>query len=205
MRRLSSVLAVIAFTCVAILPLMARPPRPNRWPPPGPHQRGVLSAQRLAHRDRPGRGVVRIPRRVLPWVRAHPGGHLGLADVVGPFAGVQEFTFECTFVHQVFDATYATPVHSRAGSAVLHIEGCVDSAIATYDGTFSITTSSGSLSGTIWHRSTRPTPPAFFPSPHVTASTGSFSGRPGQLAVDIQLGRVPHTAVTGTVSQSPPV
>jgi len=62
-------------------------------------------------------------------------------EVSGPFTGTSVFdvsTSRCSFVHQVYDATYATTT-KQSGS--FHLDGCVDSGSAdfAYTGTFVLT------------------------------------------------------------------
>ena len=204
MRRILSVLAVIAFAFLAIIPLVAEPASAATTGvpiSPGACRRGGW--QTLS--DPTGAPFGSKPACVQ-WARAHPGGHLGLADVRGAFTGTQSFTFECTFVHQIFDAGYTTPAKSRLGSATLHIEGCVNSSINAYEGTFSITTSAGTISGTAAGPLDAATAPAFF---HLvltpTATTGLFSAPSGALQVEIRWAGYPETLITGTVALPPPV
>ena len=71
-----------------------------------------------------------------------------LAELAGSFTGHTSFTFNtngCAFVHQVFDASY--PGSGTVGTVTLHIEGCVSSSMTGYTGTFTISTSAGTVSG----------------------------------------------------------
>ncbi len=74
---------------------------------------------------------------------------VSLADLAGSFSGTTSFTFGtngCVLVEMVFDATY--PGSSAVGSVTLHLDGCVPFGPPfTYSGTFTITTSVGTLAG----------------------------------------------------------
>jgi len=207
MRRLSYVFAVVAFTCVALTPLMAETASAGALSPTGVPT-SVAACRHSGWRTLTDPTGAHFGSRAacFRWAGSHPGGHLGLADLAGTFTGIESFTFECTFVHQIFDASYSTPVKSRAGTAALNIEGCVSSSITTIDGTFSITTSSGTVSGTMAGTLDAVQAPAFF---HLvlttTASTGTFAGATGTLAVEINWAGFPETAISGTVALPTPV
>jgi hypothetical protein len=207
MRRLFPAFAVLAVACLAVIPLLSEPASAQTAAPTG-----VPTSEASCRHS--GWRTVTDPvgahfgsrAACLRWVRAHPGGHLGLADVTGVFTGVESFTFACTFVHQTFDATYPTPVKSRVGPATLAIEGCVDNPITSFVGTFSITTSSGTVSGTVAGTISSATGPAIFRLDlTTTGATGLFAGATGDLHVDIQWAGFPETAISGTVAQPPPV
>lgn len=206
MRRILSVLAVIAVAFLAIIPLVAEPASAATNPTGVPTSPGACRRGGWQTLSDPTGAPFATKPACVQWAKAHPGGHLGLADLRGTFAGIESFTFECTFVHQIFDATYPTPAKSRAGSATLNIEGCVSNSITTFDGTFSITTSSGTVSGTVTGTLDAASAPAFF---HFvltpTATTGLFTGATGTLQVEIEWAGFPETAITGTVALPTPI
>src|SRR5580704_16536035 len=78
---------------------------------------------------------------------------VSLADLAGSFSGTTSFTFGtggCSFVEQIFDATY--PGSSALGSVTLHLDGCVTPVMIpperfTYAGTFTFATSVGTIAG----------------------------------------------------------
>ena len=76
----------------------------------------------------------------------HP---VSLADLAGSFFGTTSVgggTVVCSFVEQLFDATY--PGSSAVGSVTLHLDGCFNCpASFTYTGIFAIATSVGTLVG----------------------------------------------------------
>jgi hypothetical protein len=77
---------------------------------------------------------------------------ISLADLTGSFSGTTSWTIGtggCSFVQQVFEATY--PGTSAVGSVTLHLDGCADIIPSpwTYTGTFAITTSVGTLAGKV--------------------------------------------------------
>ena len=135
----------------------------------------------------------------IRWATVHPGGALTLADVGGAFSGTESFTFECTFVRQIFSAAY--PTRGRVGVGSMTIDGCVDGAIANYSGTFSISTPLGTVSGTaVGPLNTATSPVVFHLVLTATASTGAFAGLSGTLLADISWGGFPATAITGTIT-----
>ena len=206
MRRLSSVFAVIAVVCLAVIPLLSEPASAQPAAPTGvPTSEAACRHSGWRTLTDPVGAHFGSRAACFRWVRAHPGGHLGLADVTGEFSGIESFTFACTFVHQVFDATYPTPVKSRVGPATLAIEGCIDNPPTSFVGTFSITTSSGTVSGTVGGTFNATVGPTFRLDLTTTAATGLFAGATGDLHVDIQWAGFPETAITGTVAQPAPI
>jgi hypothetical protein len=108
----------------------------------------------------------------------HP---VSLADLAGTFTGTQSFAFGtdgCVFVHQIFDASYPS---AAAGVATLHIEGCVDPSITNYAGTFTISTSGGSVSGSASGPIDFSASPTFDLTLAVTSGAGTFAGTTGTL------------------------
>ena len=129
----------------------------------------------------------------IKWKRQHP---VSLNDLAGTFTGTESFDFGtngCSFVHQIFDASY--PGSAAVGIVTLHIEGCVDNPITHYEGTFTITTSVGTLSGTA-------VGPVFdFELDlNITSATGAFQGVTGMLHASIHWDGVPSTSITGAVT-----
>ncbi len=76
---------------------------------------------------------------------------VSLADLAGSFSGTTTWTFGngCGFVNQVFDAAY--PGSSAVGAVMLHVGGCVvfSGNPLPYNGTFTIATNVGTLSGDV--------------------------------------------------------
>jgi hypothetical protein len=75
---------------------------------------------------------------------------VSLSDLADPFAidGTTSFALGangCSFVYQVFDATY--PGTAAVGAVILHLSGCVSPSLSSYAGSFNITTNVGTLSG----------------------------------------------------------
>jgi hypothetical protein len=106
-----------------------------------------------------------------------------LADLSGSFTGTTELGSAlptCSFFEQRFDATYAS---AGAGSATFHADGCVLLVGPTglaFDGTFTITTSIGSVSGSV----DGPIDAAQIPLHYeltltVESATGAFGGTAG--------------------------
>ena len=134
---------------------------------------------------------------------------VSLADLAGSFSGTTSFTFlgprDCapslpSLVDQVFDATY--PGSSAVGSVTLHLDGCVlvPGAGFTYTGTFTITTSVGTLAGNA--AGTINNVPV---SPYdweltltVVSGTGAFAATMGTIHVSILWPGA--TSVTGSVT-----
>ncbi|MGZ4683061.1 MAG: hypothetical protein ACXWBN_17165 [Acidimicrobiales bacterium] len=200
MRRPSYVLASIAIAVLAFIPLVAAPAGAQPVSTAGvPTSVAACKHGGWRTLTDPVGASFATRAACIRWATAHPGGTLRLSDLSGTFAGVESFTFECTFVHQTFDASYAT--RGRVGTATMAIEGCVDGSITTYTGTFSISTPIGSVSGTVAGTLQAVTTPATF---HLvltpTASTGAFTGLSGTLLVEIRWNGFPETAITGTVA-----
>jgi DNA-binding beta-propeller fold protein YncE len=125
----------------------------------------------------------------------HP---VNLTDLAGSFTGTQSPTFGgngCEILNLVFDATY--PGSSAVGSVTLQLSGCVEP--TTYTGTFSITTSVGTLSGDVAGTILNvlgPPPMEFELGLSVLSGTGAFADASGTLDVNILAG----SSVTGTVT-----
>src|SRR5689334_13281973 len=72
---------------------------------------------------------------------------INTGDLTGSFTGTEAFDFgSCSFVHQVFDSAYQGS--SAVGLVRLHVDGCVSPILDHYDGTFSLATNRGTLTGT---------------------------------------------------------
>ena len=129
-----------------------------------------------------------------------------LVDLTGSFSGTTSWTSGtggCAFppaIEQVFDATY--PGSSAVGSVTLHLDGCV--APFTYAGTFTITTSVGTLAGNVSGTANGlggPPPYDFYLTLTVVSGTGAFSGTTGTIDVNIgMVGDGSPSPVTGSVS-----
>jgi hypothetical protein len=122
-----------------------------------------------------------------------------LAGLAGSFTGTQHFTFAtngCTFVHQVFDATYSS---ASDGTVTLHIEGCVSPDITQYSGTFTIAASAGTLDGTVLGSvDVSSVPGTFDLTAAATSGTGEFKKPGGTLNIHISWNGGP--VISGTVS-----
>jgi hypothetical protein len=112
----------------------------------------------------------------------------------------------CSFVHQVFDATYAGSV--AVGPVTLHMEGCTPPLSGpnfVFSGTITIATRVGSLSGTTsfsYPPSTSHPIPVNM-APNLPTRTGVFRGVSGNLRINGQwFANRPDTpeVFTGTVS-----
>ena len=139
----------------------------------------------------------------------HP---VSLGSLTGSFSGTTTWSFfnGCTFVNQVFDATY--PGGSAVGAAVLHIGGCIVFESVqqfSYSGTFSITTNVGTLAGDaagpLNNFVVGPLPPDFELTLTVVSGTGAFAGTTGTMHASILWSTfvmgVPSTyPVTGSVT-----
>src|SRR2546421_107541 len=96
-------------------------------------------------------------------------------------AMVRRLIFCSTLLAVALAAVPIAATAAGAGIATLHIQGCVDPGITTYTGTFTISTSGGSVSGSASG------PINFFVSPTfdltlaVTSGTGTFAGTTGTL------------------------
>ena len=130
---------------------------------------------------------------------------ISLADLAGSFSGTQSFTFGtdgCSFVEQVFDATY--PGSAAVGSVTLHLDGCIVLGVfpqISYTGAFAISTSVGTLSGNAAgpiNNILGPAPADFELTLTVLSGTGAFAGTTGTINVRIQLPG--GTPVTGSVT-----
>ena len=83
-------------------------------------------------------------------VAAQPDANLN-REVTGAFTGTQSFEFGggCSFVHQVYDATYQP---ARPGLGSVHVDVCVEPGGGDFvvDGTFQLTTRTGAtVTGTV--------------------------------------------------------
>jgi hypothetical protein len=137
--RIAFVVAVVAAIQIAAGPLGAAQPTPSQAAKDACKDGGWRSLT-----DDHGHAF-RNQGECVAFKIHHP---VSLADLTGSFTGTQSFTFStdgCVFVHQIFDATY--PGSATVGNVTLHIEGCVDPAITTYTGTFTISTNVGTVSG----------------------------------------------------------
>jgi hypothetical protein len=125
----------------------------------------------------------------VSWTLHHP--HIvDLDDLVGSFDGTSVFNFNesgCSFVHQAFEGAYAGS--SVVGAVGLRIDGCLDRSPAGVDypmtGTFTMSTSAGTLAGTVTGFetvNTVPVPVHLVLSP--TSGTGAFSGQTGTITVN---------------------
>ena len=131
---------------------------------------------------------------------------VNLADLTGSFSGTMSFalgTGGCYFLEQIFDATYAGSF--TAGSVTLHLDGCVPADPPfTYTGTFTITTSAGTLAGSAAGSDGNLSgPPPYFSNLTLTilSGTGAFVGTTGTIDVSIATSGVPNPApVTGSVT-----
>jgi hypothetical protein len=126
---------------------------------------------------------------------------VSLADLAGSFSGTTSFTFGtggCAFVEQFFDATY--PGSSAVGSVILHLDGCVTiGSPFTYAGTFTITTSAGTLAGNAAGPINISITPADFElTLTVLSGTGAFATTTGTLHASIQWPS--GTTVSGSVT-----
>jgi hypothetical protein len=109
-------------------------------------------------------------------------------EVSGPFTGTTVFDFStprCSFVHQVFDATYQA---EAGGSGTFHIDTCVSDALVDgafpVDGSFVLTTPSGAtLTGSVTGRVFGGPPQLDF-TLTVTGGTGQFQGVTGTVGLD---------------------
>jgi hypothetical protein len=137
---------------------------------------------------------------------------VSLADLAGSFSGTTSYTVGtggCSFVEQVFDATY--PGSSAVGSVTLHLDGCVTPLMIpperfTYAGTFTFATSVGTIagnaSGAIYNAASSPPP---LPDDYeltlsVLSGTGAFGGTQGTIHVSIQWPPPFGSQVTGSVT-----
>ena len=201
MRRPSIVLAGIAIALLAILPLVAAPAAAAVTATGVPTSVAACRHGGWRTVSDPTGAPFGSRAACIRWATAHPGGALTLADLGGAFSGTESFTFECTFVRQIFTATY--PSRGRVGTASLSIDGCVDGAIANYSGTFSISTPLGTVSGTAVGTLAAATSLVFHLVLDATAGTGAFAGLSGTLLADISWGGFPATAITGTITSPP--
>jgi hypothetical protein len=133
---------------------------------------------------------------------------VSLADLAGSFSGTQSLTFGtggCSFVEQLFDATY--PGSSAVGSVNLHLDGCVilgSFPTVTYAGTFTTATSAGTLSGNAAgpiNNLLGSGPVDYELTLTVLSGTGTFAGTTGTIHVSVQWPPPPFgPPVTGTVT-----
>jgi hypothetical protein len=199
MRRLSKGFAVLAFTAMAAVPILASPA--------GATQSGVpTSPAQCKHGGwmnvtNPVGVSFRTQGRCTTWAQAHPGGALTLADFNGSFTGTQSTSPGCTLAHQVFDASYVA--QPGLGVPTIAIDACigVSSSVATYTGTFTLTTGAGNVTGTVSGTIQETGPSA---SSHLnlasTSGTGYFSSVTGSLSVDVNWDSTGgSSATTGTV------
>jgi len=129
-----------------------------------------------------------------------------LVDPADSFSGTTSYsslgTPACAQIEQVFDATY--PGSSAVGSVTLHLDGCVHFGPFIYTGTFTITTSVGTLAGNVSGTTNGldgPPPYVFDLTLTVVSGTGAFSGTTGTIDANIQwLGGGNPSPVTGSVS-----
>jgi alpha-tubulin suppressor-like RCC1 family protein len=134
------------------------------------------------------------------------GNPVNVADLAGSFPGAMSFTLGtggCDFLGQGFDATY--PGSSAVGSVTLHLDGCVPAEPPfTYTGTFTITTSVGTLAGNAAGTDSNLVgPPPYFSDLTLTvlSGTGGFAGTTDTTGVSIQTsGGANPTLVTGSVT-----
>ena len=134
------------------------------------------------------------------------GNAVSVADLAGSFPGTVSFTLGtggCDFLEQVFDATY--PGSSAVGSVTLHLDGCVPAEPPfTYTGTFTVTTSVGTLAGNAAGTdSNLAGPPPYFSDLTLTvlSGTGGFAGTTGTTGVSMQTsGGANPALVTGSVT-----
>lgn len=88
----------------------------------------------------------------------------------------------CGNAQVVFDAAY--PGDASVGTVTLHVSGCVNLTLGTYEGTFTMTTEVGTLSGTATGPTVLP-PGNQLLTLQVDAGTGLFAGTTGSLAFSI--------------------
>jgi hypothetical protein len=134
---------------------------------------------------------------------------VSLADVAGSFSGTTAWTSGtggCSFVEQLFDATY--PGSSVVGSVTLHLDVCVAiTPLGALTGSFTIATSDGTLAGNEAGQATNVVngfPTDFELTLIVLSGSGAFAVTTGTIHVSIQwIGGGPPgipTPVTGSVT-----
>jgi hypothetical protein len=139
-------------------------------------------------------------------VSVHP---VGLADLGGSLTGTVSNNSGCGFVGLTLDATY--PGSSAVGTVTLQMTGCVPSPTNlptfSYAGTFTLTTSVGTLSGTVSGQivndfvgpeDLEPTSAALTLT--ATSGTGDFTGTTGTLNVNLEWATPGASTYTGTVA-----
>ncbi len=207
MRRPTSILGVATIVVLLALPVLAAPAGAQASATAGvPTSIDDCRHSGWRTSTDPVGGSWSVRAACIKWVRAHPGGALGLADLAGTFTGTEAVVGSgCDFVHRTFDASYAT--RGRVGTASLAIDGCTDSTASTYTGTFTITTPVGSVSGTAAGAvSMLSRPPLFNLYLTPTSGTGAFTTTSGILGGFVRwIGYPDGGAINGTVVYFPPI
>lgn len=148
-------------------------------------------------------GIVAV---AVPATAAPNTGHVN-REVSGPYTGRQSFDFttaRCSFVHQVFDASYQTD-HGRGA---FHLDTCVtiQGSGFVYAGTFRLTTPHGAtLTGTVSGTTNAATPTA---SLHLTLTlrqgTREFKRVTGEIVLSgvwsNDAGALGHGPTSGTLN-----
>ena len=130
-----------------------------------------------------------VPAAMAPAARAAPPDPVTVADLVdlAGFSGTispSSGPNPCSYEPLTFDVSY--PGSSAVGTINLSVAGCLNFYASYYSGSFTITTSMGTLSGSAsGPESTTGTPPSIYDEFPLdltaTAGTGSFAGTTGSV------------------------
>jgi hypothetical protein len=141
--------------------------------------------------------------RCISYAIHHPVSLADLASAL-PFSGSASFSYQangCSFAYQTFDATY--PGSASVGTVTLSTAGCANPFTTMgYSGSFTITTSVGTLTGTASGPVTLVIPDVDFQiNLLVATATGAFASTTGclQFAV-LYPAPAPPTFSGGTVT-----